>query len=124
MKAKVIGRHSERHTPEALAHVVDMLRAETVESLEMVSARSAELEGARRCIEMERAERAVLANELENYRVALQEHDENSRRLYAEIQRLNGIIEAMEGTKAGGCISSRIVSAGRVSFPQFSILNF
>lgn len=100
IKAKVIGRHSDRHTPEALAHVVDLLRAETVESLERVFDRSAELEEARRCIETERAERAALANELENHRVALREHDENFQRLYAEIQRLNGIIEAMEGTKA------------------------
>jgi LmbE family N-acetylglucosaminyl deacetylase len=97
MKAKVIGRHSERHTPEALAHVVDLLRAETVTSVEEAAARTSELELTRRQFA---GERVALHEELERHRVALAEHQESAQQLYAEIQRLNGIIEAMESTKA------------------------
>ena len=111
IKAKVIGRHSDRHTPEALAHVVDLLRAETVESSEKASMRSTELENTRRDFANERA---ALNDDLERHRVVLREHDENAQllqadierlhadieRLHAEIKRLTEIIEAMEGTKA------------------------
>jgi len=111
LKAKVIGRHSERHTPEVLAHVVDLLRAETVTCVQLASTRKAELEGARRQfaseraalnheLERQRSEIESQGDELERHRDAIHEQTEKLQQLFAEIERLNGIIEEMEGTKA------------------------
>jgi LmbE family N-acetylglucosaminyl deacetylase/glycosyltransferase involved in cell wall biosynthesis len=99
-KAEVMGRHSERHTPDALAHVVDLLRAESVESSEKAAARQRELEATRRDFEAARHEFEGVRAELDEHRAAIKEGTDNAQRLYAEIERLNGVIEAMEGTRA------------------------
>jgi len=97
MKARVIARHSARHTPEILAGTVSRLRAETVAVQEAMAARTGELEDA--CHRLN-GEREALATELDTHRAALAEQEENVQRLYVEIDRLGNIIDAMEGTKA------------------------
>ena len=97
MKARVIDKHRERHTPELIARVVDGLRAEAVAATDSAAFRSAELESARRQFDHDRA---ALTEALDLHRNAIAEHDENEQRLYAEIERLNGMIREMEGTKA------------------------
>ncbi len=97
MKARVIDKHRDRHGPEITARVVDGLRAEAIAAADSAAFRGAELESARRRFDRDRA---TLTEALNLHRNAIAEHDENAQRLYAEIERLNGIIEAMEGTKA------------------------
>ena len=117
-KAKVIAKHVGRHTPEILARVVEKLRAETVVAQEALSARTSEVVEAHRQIEKERiegiAERQAIASErdailaehealkekLESQRAELRDHEENVQNLFVEIQRLNAVIDEMEGTKA------------------------
>jgi LmbE family N-acetylglucosaminyl deacetylase len=97
VKARVIDKHRDRHGPEITARVVDGLRAEAIAAADSAAFRGAELESARRRFDRDRA---ALTEALNLHRNAIAEHDENAQRLYAEIERLNGIIEAMEGTKA------------------------
>ena len=97
MKARIITKHSDRHSPEATARVVDTLRAEAVSGCEALAARNAELESERASFA---ESRAVLNEALDRHRQALAEHDENAQRLYAEIERLTSLVEEMEGTKA------------------------
>jgi hypothetical protein len=117
-KAKVIAKHVGRHTPEILARVVEKLRGETVVAQEALFARTSEVADARRQIEKERiegiaerqaiaaqrdavqAEREALTGELESQRAELRDHEENVQNLFVEIQRLNAVIDEMEGTKA------------------------
>ncbi|MDX2438425.1 MAG: PIG-L family deacetylase [Acidobacteriota bacterium] len=99
MKARVIDKHQNRHGSEITARVVDGLRAEAIAAADSAAFRGAELETARRLFDRERA---ALTEALNLHRTAIAEHDENAQRLYAEIERLSGIIEAMEGTKAWG----------------------
>lgn len=97
MKARVIGKHSDRHSPETIARVVDGLRAEAIAAADSAAFRGAELEAERRRFDRDRA---ALTEALDLHRNALAEHDENATRLYAEIDRLNALIEEMKGTKA------------------------
>jgi LmbE family N-acetylglucosaminyl deacetylase len=97
MKARIIAKHRDRHSPEITARVVDSLRAETVAAAEAAASRRSELESERTRFEHDRAS---LTEALELHRSALAEQDENAQRLYAEIERLNGLIEEMKGTKA------------------------
>jgi LmbE family N-acetylglucosaminyl deacetylase len=122
VKAKVIAKHGGRHSPEILARVVGTLRAETVAAQEAAAARAVDAQlqiekersesvALREVIEAERdalrgehdavcGERDALADELQSHRSALRDHEENIQNLFIEIQRLNAIIENMEGTKA------------------------
>lgn len=97
VKAKVIAKHRGLQTPEVLARVIDRIRGETVTAQEAVAARSIELEDVNLQFSVERD---ILSAELEAHRRTIAEHEENTHRLYSEIQRLSGIIEAMEGTRA------------------------
>ncbi len=96
-KARVIGKHRERHSPEVTARVVDRLRSEAVAAVDSAAFRAAELDSERRRFD---GERAALTEALDLHRIAIAEHDENAQRLHAEIERLNALIKAMEGTKA------------------------
>ena len=93
MKARVIERHRDRHTPEILARVVDRLRGETVAALEGSAGHAAEAT----CLVQSRAE---LIHELNQYRAIVGERDATLRELYAEIERLNDVLGEMQGTKA------------------------
>ncbi len=97
MKARVIAKHREQQTPEILARVVDNLRGEAVVAHEVASARASELEDTTLQFNIERE---MLAGELHAHRSTVAEQAENIQDLYSEIERLNGIVEAMEGTKA------------------------
>lgn len=97
VKARVIDKHRLRHTPAAIARVIERLRAETVAAVQAVADRTAELEAER---QRNAGERAVLVRELDQYRAATAEHQELTSRLYAEIERLNTLVSAMESTKA------------------------
>lgn len=97
MKAKVIAKHRSRHSAEATARVVDMLRGEAVAAREAATAQTARLDEARRLFDHDRA---VLTEALERHRVAIAEHDANAQLLYGEIERLTALIREMEGTKA------------------------
>ncbi len=97
MKAKVIAKHREHHSPEVIARVVDRLRSETVLAQETASARATNLEDTTLQFNIERE---MLAAELHAHRSTVADQAENIKDLYAEIERLNGIIEAMEDTKA------------------------
>jgi LmbE family N-acetylglucosaminyl deacetylase/GT2 family glycosyltransferase len=97
VKTRVIDKHRARHSPEITARVVDRLRAETVVAADAADVRAAELESERRRFD---SERAALTEALDLHRIAIAEHDENAQRLHAEIERLNRLIQAMEGTKA------------------------
>lgn len=97
MKARVIDKHRQRHSPEITARVVDGLRAEAIAAADSAAFRGAELESARRQFDRERA---ALSEALDLHRNAIAGHDENAQRLCAEIERLNRLIKEMEGTKA------------------------
>jgi len=97
MKARIIDKHSKRHAPEITARVVDLLRAEAITAADSSAQRAAELESERRRFDRDRA---ALTEALDLHRTAIAEHDENAQRLHAEIERLNALIKAMEGTKA------------------------
>ncbi len=97
MKARVIDRHRERQTPEVLARVVDRLRGEAVAHGEAAEARRRDLEALRRAFA---GERAALTGELERHRSAVREQGDALNVLHAEIERLNGVITEMRGTKA------------------------
>ena len=97
IKAKVIAKHRHRQTPEAIARVIDRLRAETVAASQAVAARAAELASERQRFA---GERAALSAELEHHRTVAAEREEDAHRLHAEIGRLTGLITEMEGTKA------------------------
>jgi LmbE family N-acetylglucosaminyl deacetylase len=92
MKARVIERHRDRHTSELLARVVDRLRGETVAAIEGYSDHSSTSAGVLHS-------RTELLEELERHRSMLAERDETLQNLYLEIQRLNGVIREMQGTK-------------------------
>jgi len=97
MKARVLEKHRDRHSPEITARVVDRLRAETIAAKDSADFRAAELETERHRLNRECA---VLNEELEKHRVALTEQSENAGQLHAEIGRLNALIKEMQGTKA------------------------
>jgi GT2 family glycosyltransferase len=97
VKARVIAKHRQRQSPGVVARVVDLLRAETVAAAEALRARSAELESERR---RSAGERGALQSEIERHRRAAAEREQALHSLHAEIERLNGLIKAMEGTKA------------------------
>lgn len=99
MKARVIEKHRHRHSAEVSARVIDLLRREAVAAQGNTPHHSGGFEQERRLFQ---SERQALNEALELHRSAIAEHDENAQRLYAEIERLNGIIKAMEGTKAWG----------------------
>ncbi len=118
MKARIIERHRDHHTPEVLARVVSRLRGETVQRAEELRTRTEEMgrlrdvhlgladahrrldgEWRARTGELEAALAAQQrrAGELED---RLGEQSELTARLYAEIERLNGLVATMEATKA------------------------
>jgi hypothetical protein len=97
VKARVIDKHCRRHTPAAIARVIDRLRAETVAAVQAVADRTAELEAEHH---RHAGERAALVQELDRHRAATAEHHDLTSRLYAEIERLNALVSAMESTKA------------------------
>jgi LmbE family N-acetylglucosaminyl deacetylase len=141
-KAEVISRHSDRVDPALLARVVDRLRSETVQALDIATDARRELDGVRTELaewtdayhrangerEALRGEKAMLIDklrtletELDTHRRAIGEARSESERarareqeldrvfseqveqigkLYAEIERLGELIEAMESTKA------------------------
>jgi hypothetical protein len=121
MKGRVIAHHAEGLTPEVTARLVDALRRETVEAEEEVAAvttrlreaeeryhrRNGELrsvethlrvveDGARRA----RAEADELRRIERERTVALAERDRELQAAYDEIERLQGLIGAMESTRA------------------------
>jgi len=104
VKARVIAKHRQRHSAEAVARVVGGLRAEAVAAAEAAAARAALLESERqRFVDQEAAlatDRDALAVALAEHRDAVREQGEHIARLHAEIDRLNSVIGAMEGTKA------------------------
>jgi len=117
MKARVIERHSDLCTPQALARATTRLRDEAVRSAEESAARAAEAADLRSLystsqdayhrlngeLENLRAHAARLEQETQELREARRVIDEQTQhlaRLHAEIERLGSIIEAMEGTKA------------------------
>jgi LmbE family N-acetylglucosaminyl deacetylase/glycosyltransferase involved in cell wall biosynthesis len=142
LKAAVIERYRDRHTPELVAGVVSKLRDEMVAKAEECVGKNVEIDalrdthrtllesfhrlnGERESIRIERdslaGERDRLIAELERYRAQVAEFDtrikellgqdkplretiedqaQHLRRTYDEIDRLNELITAMEGTKA------------------------
>jgi len=128
MKARVIDRYRQHHSPEVLARVVAGLREEAVVHGEASSVRlaeltelrasRAELEDAYHRINGEREslrtareqllsqayglERRIheLENDAANYRETVDEQEIHLRKVYQEIERLNGLIAEMESTKA------------------------
>ncbi len=97
MKARVIEKHRDQHSPEITARVVDRLRAETVAAKDSADFRAAELETERQRFNRERG---LLNEALDKHRAALAEQAENADSLHGEIERLNALIKEMEGTKA------------------------
>lgn len=149
MKARILAKHAEKLTSEALARAVDTLREEAVEAVEAAgSARRDAERDARRAREAEdgfhrangeltalREEHGRLSADERRYLAALEDNarrfeqmfaeeaalrrqeaelrrqeaelrtvvadqDDHLRRTYSEIERLNGIIREMEGTRA------------------------
>jgi LmbE family N-acetylglucosaminyl deacetylase len=111
MKARVIERHRDLCTPQALARAVTRLRDEAVRSAEESAARGAEAADLRSLHtaaqdayhrlndELERLKAYTANFERETQRV-IDGHEQHLTRLYAEIERLGSVIEAMEATKA------------------------
>jgi len=128
MKAEVIRRHAERLDPATLARIVDGLRAEAVRAGDATAAAQRDSVDSRRdrdrlngeCAAL-RDERAVLLNRIDSLEEAVTSlqaetarlHGEEARlaagiaekdalvgELYAEIERLTSLIQAMEGTSA------------------------
>jgi LmbE family N-acetylglucosaminyl deacetylase len=107
MKARIIDRHRDRHTPELVARVVARLREEAVvPAAEVDGLRFANTELQRTChrlsVEVGALERRV-QDQLEQERLlneVAEDQEGHLKRLYAEIERLNGIIAEMENTKA------------------------
>ncbi|MEM9596671.1 MAG: PIG-L family deacetylase [Acidobacteriota bacterium] len=128
MKTRVLERHRERLEPARLARLVDTLRAETVAAEEEVAhgrRRAEALEGSyhalngeldaerghRRQLEaLERRTREDLGvttgrleqqvRELEEVRSLQERQSAQLEQAYAEIRRLNGLVESMESTRA------------------------
>jgi LmbE family N-acetylglucosaminyl deacetylase len=117
MKARVIGRHRDLCTPEALARAVTRLRGEAVWSAEDSAARAAEaadlrslyvasqdayhrLNGALQNLKAHAAHLEREAQELREARRVIDDQKQHLERLYTEVDRLRSLIEAMEGTKA------------------------
>lgn len=90
VKARVLAKHAEALTPRRVAEVVDRLRAEAVLAEVERERTRRELDGH---VDRARAELTTL------YRAA-EEQTAQIARLYAEIDRLNTLIRAMEGTRA------------------------
>lgn len=90
VKARVLAKHAEALTPRRVAEVVDRLRAEAVLAEVERERMRRELDGH---VDRARAELTAL------YRAA-EEQTAQIARLYAEIDRLNTLIRAMEGTRA------------------------
>jgi len=128
MKATVIQRQSEQLDPEVLARVVDGIRAEAVAATDEVVMNRTELAGLRRDCEALRAQQSRHFGEIKNLDEALAHHrlvvtelqaeiarlqaeeadlrstrdEQNSQvgDLYAEIERLNTLVDAMQTTRA------------------------
>jgi LmbE family N-acetylglucosaminyl deacetylase len=111
MKARVIERHSDLCTPQALARSVTRLRDEAVRSAEESAARSAEAADLRSLHAAAQEAYHRLNGELESLKAytanferetqrVIDGHEQHLTRLYAEIDRLGSVIEAMESTKA------------------------
>lgn len=90
VKARVLAKHAEALTPRRVAEVVDRLRAEAVLAEVERERTRRELDGH---VDRARAELTAL------YRAA-EEQTAQIARLYAEIDRLNTLVRAMEGTRA------------------------
>ncbi len=89
MKARVLAKHRQRLDPDRLARAVDRLRAEAVEGEER-----------RRLLVATERELAELRHVLAELRDVLAGRDEQLRRTYAEIARLDRLVHEMEGTRA------------------------
>ena len=128
MKARVIAKHADRHTPVATAQVIDRLRSESVAGQEEASGlrrqvrrseeRYHQLNGKLSGIEvhqqvLEESERRVQGElrqreqEVLDLRQELLKREEDVRgqsatlrQTYDEIERLNELIQAMESSKA------------------------
>jgi LmbE family N-acetylglucosaminyl deacetylase len=114
MKALVIERHQDLHSREILARVVARLREEAVigaGQAEEIRFAHAELVEAYHRVNGERESLGFRAEQLEQQVQAHEEQEmllrevtadqeDHLKRLYAEITRLNGLISAMESTKA------------------------
>jgi LmbE family N-acetylglucosaminyl deacetylase len=90
VKARVLAKHAAKLDADRLARVVDRLRAEAVHAA--LRADAAERAHA------ETAERT--AAEIRSLYAAAETQTAQVARLYGEIERLNGLIHAMEGTRA------------------------
>jgi LmbE family N-acetylglucosaminyl deacetylase len=96
-KAQVLEKHAALLTPEVLAAIVDVLRAEAVRAGGAVEAAERE----RRRHGEELGQRiAELGDESQALRLELERRDDRLRATYAEIERLTALIRAMEATRA------------------------
>jgi len=121
MKARVINRHRQHHTPSVIARVVAGLREETVLRAEQSDSHAveaarlrtawAELEDAYHRINGERESLAVYSDKLKKQiqdlhgeekllREVADDQESHLRRTYEEIERLKTLIAEMESTKA------------------------
>jgi len=109
-KAEVIARHAEGWGAETISRVVDRLRAETVAGHEEVSRLVEELGGyyglngrltsaERHCENLEVSERRS-REEMRETVVVLRKVEELNLETFAEIERLNELVRAMESTRA------------------------
>jgi LmbE family N-acetylglucosaminyl deacetylase len=128
MKARVIERHRDRHSPELLARIVDQLRADAVSQAELGAAHAREAEtlrrshtelaqayhilnGERESLRAERDSLRATVSELgetiqglhageKELRAVVEDQSGHLERTYAEIERLNALIKEIEGTRA------------------------
>ena len=107
MKQKVMERYRGHLSSERLARVVTLLRQEAVEGQEAGRSLRKDRDQAHR----ERArfesqyhslhgEVTGLREELPRFRGKVEEQEEHLRRVYQEIERLNDLIQTMQGTRA------------------------
>jgi len=90
VKARVLAKHAAALAPDSLARAVDRLRAEAVLATAAAEASNREL-----------AETVARTGaELRGLYRAAEEQTAHVGRLYAEIDRLNGVLRAMESTRA------------------------
>jgi hypothetical protein len=121
VKARIIERHRERFAPEVIARAVTRIRDEAVRWAEEAAGRSAEaddlralhaelqyayhalngeLEALREHADTLEQEQRRLQERERDLREVTEEQDLHLKRLYGEIERLNGLIDDMQRTRA------------------------
>jgi LmbE family N-acetylglucosaminyl deacetylase/glycosyltransferase involved in cell wall biosynthesis len=100
MKERIVDRYRSLLTAGALARVVDRLRGEAVDGAEAARSWRRDRDAARQELEAVRGDFHRVNGEVVGLRQGLEEQEDHLRRLYAELERLGGVIEAMQGTRA------------------------